>query len=286
MSEQEVQFPDWVDYERVYRRDGFRCVYCGFDCGRDLDAYHQLEVDHVLPQSKGEDEEVWRPDNLVVSCAVCNRLKSAYLPEKGTSSEQIAEAQRYIQVKRRIADEYYRARVLAWRGRCSKGIGVEPLSSSEASDAAKLLRDSLLPPLRTELGPRYQCTLYDRAKKVRWLDVRNAELGVDWCVGVDEDLGLSLQLHNAWDAWQDENVGKLVATKPPGRLETVRQMSALIWAGFDPFNYWARIGPPVFSVPEAVSWTVLAIREAELFVRHMPALLKPEVSRETTRGPQ
>lgn len=56
----------------VLQRDGFRCVYCGAtaqDGGR-------LEVDHVIPRSKGGEDS---QDNLVTSCRWCNLGKSDVL---------------------------------------------------------------------------------------------------------------------------------------------------------------------------------------------------------------
>lgn len=53
----------------VFKRDGFKCVYCGNTPPNVL-----LEVDHVIPVSKGGTNQI---DNLVCSCYDCNRGKSA-----------------------------------------------------------------------------------------------------------------------------------------------------------------------------------------------------------------
>ncbi len=53
----------------VFKRDGFKCVYCGNTPPKVL-----LEVDHVIPVSKGGTNQI---DNLVCSCYDCNRGKSA-----------------------------------------------------------------------------------------------------------------------------------------------------------------------------------------------------------------
>jgi 5-methylcytosine-specific restriction endonuclease McrA len=55
----------------VFARDGWTCQYCG--------ARANLTVDHVIPRSKGGSSE-W--DNIVASCAPCNRRKGDLLPEK------------------------------------------------------------------------------------------------------------------------------------------------------------------------------------------------------------
>jgi 5-methylcytosine-specific restriction endonuclease McrA len=54
----------------VFARDGWACQYCG--------ARSNLTVDHVIPRSKGGKSE---RDNIVASCAPCNRRKGDLLPE-------------------------------------------------------------------------------------------------------------------------------------------------------------------------------------------------------------
>ena len=53
----------------VFARDGWECQYCG--------ARTSLTVDHVIPRSKGGSSG-W--DNIVASCAPCNRRKGDLLP--------------------------------------------------------------------------------------------------------------------------------------------------------------------------------------------------------------
>lgn len=52
----------------VFARDGWACQYCG--------ARQNLTVDHVVPRSKG-GSSTW--DNIVASCAPCNRRKGDHL---------------------------------------------------------------------------------------------------------------------------------------------------------------------------------------------------------------
>lgn len=56
----------------VFARDAWTCQYCG----RDGQA---LTVDHVIPRSKG-GRSVW--ENIVASCAGCNRRKADKLPRE------------------------------------------------------------------------------------------------------------------------------------------------------------------------------------------------------------
>jgi len=53
-----------ISRRAVFARDRHRCQYCGSD--------RHLTVDHVVPRSKGGSDS-W--DNLVTSCAPCNRKK-------------------------------------------------------------------------------------------------------------------------------------------------------------------------------------------------------------------
>lgn len=61
-----------ITRKAVLARDSFTCQYCG----------HQqtsLTVDHVIPRSRGGKSE-W--DNIVASCAPCNRRKGNRLPRE------------------------------------------------------------------------------------------------------------------------------------------------------------------------------------------------------------
>ena len=53
----------------VFARDGWTCQYCG--------CRTQLTVDHVIPRCKG-GESTW--ENIVASCAPCNRRKGDRTP--------------------------------------------------------------------------------------------------------------------------------------------------------------------------------------------------------------
>jgi 5-methylcytosine-specific restriction endonuclease McrA len=55
----------------VFARDGWTCQYCG--------SRSNLTVDHVIPRSKGGSSG-W--ENIVASCAPCNRRKGDRLPRQ------------------------------------------------------------------------------------------------------------------------------------------------------------------------------------------------------------
>lgn len=57
------------DKFKILYRDNFTCRYCGSRPGSE-----NLEVDHVIPRSKGGSDNSC---NLVAACVTCNRRKSA-----------------------------------------------------------------------------------------------------------------------------------------------------------------------------------------------------------------
>ncbi|MCS6789581.1 MAG: HNH endonuclease [Bacteroidia bacterium] len=60
-----------LNRQNIFRRDGFRCVYCG--------SPHNLTVDHVIPRSQGGTDS-W--ENLVTACGSCNHRKGNRTPEQ------------------------------------------------------------------------------------------------------------------------------------------------------------------------------------------------------------
>jgi 5-methylcytosine-specific restriction endonuclease McrA len=42
---------------RIWRRDGFKCVYCGFDGRASYEAFHHLRIDHLRPEAIGGGDE-------------------------------------------------------------------------------------------------------------------------------------------------------------------------------------------------------------------------------------
>jgi 5-methylcytosine-specific restriction endonuclease McrA len=61
-----------ITRKAVLARDGWTCQYCGTE-------KPGLTVDHVIPRSRG-GESVW--ENIVASCAACNRRKGNRLPHE------------------------------------------------------------------------------------------------------------------------------------------------------------------------------------------------------------
>ena len=86
---------------KVFRRDFFTCVYCGFD-GRLFDSWMQLSVDHIRPQHTGGDNSL---ENLATACKACNSITSRMRFTADTSKEQILEDKRE-RVKQRRKEFY------------------------------------------------------------------------------------------------------------------------------------------------------------------------------------
>lgn len=60
---------DNITRQSFYRRDKFRCVYCG---SSPIEDGVKLAVDHIIPISKGGSSSI---DNLVTCCKKCNSAK-------------------------------------------------------------------------------------------------------------------------------------------------------------------------------------------------------------------
>ena len=83
--------PPKSKFVQLFERDKGRCVYCGMDLTADHDRFMMATEDHLVPASKGGKGR--NLENLILSCAVCNRLKSDYAPE---SVDPIKERRKYI----------------------------------------------------------------------------------------------------------------------------------------------------------------------------------------------
>ena len=75
---------------KVYQRDRWTCVYCGFD-GRSFDSWMQLTLDHVVPQHIKKDHS---EENLVACCTACNSITSRMTFKPDDSKAKIIKAKR------------------------------------------------------------------------------------------------------------------------------------------------------------------------------------------------
>lgn len=66
---------DWYKLRgEVFRRDSFKCVYCGSDGGAAA-----LQCDHVIPWSRGGATAL---ENLATACRPCNASKRDRTPDE------------------------------------------------------------------------------------------------------------------------------------------------------------------------------------------------------------
>jgi 5-methylcytosine-specific restriction endonuclease McrA len=91
--------------ETIFRRDGFKCVYCCFD-GSTFEGWRFLVVDHLNPYG-GDD-----PTNLVTSCSYCNLLKGDKICWEGLA-EAKEEVRKLLSAKREYWESNIRPLVAA-----------------------------------------------------------------------------------------------------------------------------------------------------------------------------
>jgi 5-methylcytosine-specific restriction endonuclease McrA len=90
------------DAMKVFRRDHFKCHYCGLDGLRDFESWLILTIDHIHPSSKGGQR---RMDNLVTACQPCNLLKGKRV------YKSFQEAKEFVLAKREEWRQVYQAQV-------------------------------------------------------------------------------------------------------------------------------------------------------------------------------
>jgi hypothetical protein len=75
-------------YQKIYDRDGYRCIYCKQPLWEDFRIWHSAVEDHLYPQSKkhnGSNLET----NIVPSCQLCNSLKGDFIPKPFADQEGV-----------------------------------------------------------------------------------------------------------------------------------------------------------------------------------------------------
>ena len=81
----------------VFKRDGFRCVYCGFD-GNGFDRWRQLSLSRLTPVGAGGTDS---DDNLVTACHFCNSVTARMKFSQDQSASEIL-ASKKARVKERL----------------------------------------------------------------------------------------------------------------------------------------------------------------------------------------
>jgi Uma2 family endonuclease len=74
----------------IFKRDGFVCVYCGFD-GNGFGNWRQLSVNHLRPAGSGGTDAT---DNLVTACNFCNSATSRMTFPADKSADEILKLKR------------------------------------------------------------------------------------------------------------------------------------------------------------------------------------------------
>jgi hypothetical protein len=100
--------------ERVFRRDAYRCAYCG-----EIFEPRLLTVDHVEPRMRGGDHS---DGNLVTACQPCNAAKGAapawlYLADRPVERENFLLHAEHVWPRLRRAIEEAAARPPRRRGK-------------------------------------------------------------------------------------------------------------------------------------------------------------------------
>jgi len=118
----------------VFKRDGFRCQYCGAMAPDVL-----LELDHLHPKSKGGGGDLL---NLVTSCKECNRGKGKRpLSDNSALRKQQAQLTELHERRRQIED------LLAFRE------GLNAIKDIEATKVVGVLEDVWSKALDRDLSP-------------------------------------------------------------------------------------------------------------------------------------
>ncbi len=86
------------DATKVFKRDRFKCQYCGLDGLHSFESWLILTVDHVHPQARGGPRTM---DNLVTACQPCNILKG----KRVFPSREAAK--HYVLAKRKAWHHHY-----------------------------------------------------------------------------------------------------------------------------------------------------------------------------------
>ena len=76
---------------KVFRRDHFKCQYCGLDGLHRFENWLILTVDHIHPHTRGGARSM---ANLVTACQPCNLIKGKRL------FKTFEEAKEFVQAKR------------------------------------------------------------------------------------------------------------------------------------------------------------------------------------------
>src|SRR5258708_1013005 len=87
----------------IYRRDNYKCRYCGADGSKSFETWLTLSCDHLLPKWHPDREN---PNYIVTACNFCNTADNRYFDkaeklglifEGKTPNELIAQRLPYVE---------------------------------------------------------------------------------------------------------------------------------------------------------------------------------------------
>ena len=107
------------DALRIFRRDHYKCQYCGLDGLQRFENWLVLTIDHVQPQARGGPRTL---ANLVTACQPCNTIKGRHL------FKSMEDARKYVLTKREHWEKYYLGQVRAWRATATAHRGTARLA--------------------------------------------------------------------------------------------------------------------------------------------------------------
>lgn len=95
------------DAMKVFKRDHFRCQYCGLDGLHAFENWLVLTIDHVHPHAHGGSRKM---SNLVTACRPCNLLKGKHV------FKSTEEAREFVLSKREEWRRMYMEQVKSVKG--------------------------------------------------------------------------------------------------------------------------------------------------------------------------
>ena len=101
-------------YRETYIRDRYKCVYCDRDLKSQFYDWMTIEIDHIIPISKGGSDDL---ENRATACSVCNSFKHSYIPENFESMSRkklIEQIRENIKSKREKYMERYHEALLEY----------------------------------------------------------------------------------------------------------------------------------------------------------------------------
>jgi len=92
------------DATKVFKRDHFKCQYCGLDGLHHFENWLIMTIDHVHPHARGGSRSM---GNLVTACQPCNLLKGK------RPFASFEDAKRYVLAKREEWRQAYQEQLKA-----------------------------------------------------------------------------------------------------------------------------------------------------------------------------